>query len=451
MLTDVPGGIRAIADSCLVVDALGGKVRKELLEEFVQLQLVSYENLFGEGKEHHSLDQVERRWAWFKRLLKYIDSKFAGVFPNHWRLPLRLCLEFIERTKMHLIAMLTDLESRDATDVNALLKALKSALRFEQEMTDRFNLLHELQQSKDAEVIKAKAIAQDLETKQRLRKEEKLMYIPVDYSSKNQEDETESGFLSLAHAAVSTGISGVFDKFLGCYVLLERKNLEELLQRLASEEDVTSEGDGNGAGDNSHGNVYGSSTNMFVFIKNSIKRCTTLTTGQTFLSLSKEFKTCMHNYVEMLRNRCPPPITNMAGAPPIYRLPPGGEVGICYMINTGEYCAEVVPQLEQMIQAKILPSLSSKVDFATEAEAFMDLVAYSLKVLVAGIMDRLEPSFRTMQSINWGGTTSVGEESPYLHAINGVLIDAIPKIRESLTPSYFNNYCTKLATEILQR
>ncbi len=81
----------------------------------------------------------------------------------------------------------------------------------------------------------------------------------------------------------------------------------------------------------------------------------------------------------------------------------------------------------------------------------MDLVAFALKVLVSGILDRLDPSFRAMAATNWGALAQVGEESAYLHLLNAVLLDAVPKIRDSLSPSYFNNYCTKLATEILQR
>lgn len=46
----LPGGLRAVAESCLVVDSLGSSTRKTLLEEFVQMQLVTYENLFGVGK-----------------------------------------------------------------------------------------------------------------------------------------------------------------------------------------------------------------------------------------------------------------------------------------------------------------------------------------------------------------------------------------------------------------
>ena len=52
-----------------------------------------------------------------------------------------------------------------------------------------------------------------------------------------------------------------------------------------------------------------------------------------------------------------------------------------FLINTSEYCAEVVPQLEQMVQQKMNPNLAGKVDFSSEVEAFMDLAAYCLKVV----------------------------------------------------------------------
>lgn len=78
-------------------------------------------------------------------------------------------------------------------------------------------------------------------------------------------------------------------------------------------------------------------------------------------------------------------------------------------------------------------------------------IALGIKVLVAGLLDRLEPAFRTMAAINWAGFTSVGEESQYLHTCNAVLVEAIPKIRETLSGSYFTNLCNKIATEILAR
>lgn len=45
----------------------------------------------------------------------------------------------------------------------------------------------------------------------------------------------------------------------------------------------------------------------------------------------------------------------------------------------------------------------------------------------------------------------VGEESAHLLQMGVVLTDFVPKIREFLSASYFNTFCTRLATEMLQR
>ena len=54
--------------------------------------------------------------------------------------PLCFIWAIMERTKGHLVAVLTALESKDAMDVHALLKALQTTLRFEQEMATRFGI-----------------------------------------------------------------------------------------------------------------------------------------------------------------------------------------------------------------------------------------------------------------------------------------------------------------------
>jgi vacuolar protein sorting-associated protein 53 len=276
-----------------------------------------------------------------------------------------------------------------------------------------------------------------------LMKDDKLMYLPTDHTRENQEDESESGFLKLANNVVSGGISSVFDKFLGSYVLLEKHNLDDMLAKLSAADDVTGEGK-----TQQSGNVYASASSMFVFIKNSIKRCIALTTGQTFFALSQEFRVCMQNYIAILKSRAPAEVST---TPLLYRLPPGTEISLCFLINTGEYCAEVAPQLEQMIQQKIQPSLATKVNFEQEADAFMDLVAFGLKILVVGMVDRLEAGFRAMNNISWSTFEMVGEESAYLRSFQAILVDSMPQIRASLSPSYFSNFCTKLSSEILTR
>jgi hypothetical protein len=135
MVESLPGNMRSMADACLVIDSLGAAARKELLDEFVDQQLKPYDNIFGVGQAHFGLDQVDRRWAWIKRLVRNVDAKFGTICPAHWRLPHRICVSFIDRTKVHFIQLLT---AEQNTDVTLLLKTLQATLRFEQDMKARF-------------------------------------------------------------------------------------------------------------------------------------------------------------------------------------------------------------------------------------------------------------------------------------------------------------------------
>jgi hypothetical protein len=58
IMQSLPGHLRSLPDACLVVDALGPFVRKQLLAEFVKLQLVPYEQTFGPERAHYNLEEV---------------------------------------------------------------------------------------------------------------------------------------------------------------------------------------------------------------------------------------------------------------------------------------------------------------------------------------------------------------------------------------------------------
>ena len=49
---------KALQEACLVVNALGPQARKDLLDEFVQLQMLPYEKYFAVGKPYFGLDHV---------------------------------------------------------------------------------------------------------------------------------------------------------------------------------------------------------------------------------------------------------------------------------------------------------------------------------------------------------------------------------------------------------
>jgi hypothetical protein len=64
-------------------------------------------------------------------------------------------------------------------------------------------------------------------------------------------------------------------------------------------------------------------------------------------------------------------------------------------------------------------------------------------------MEKLDTAFRTMAHTNWSTDTQVGEESAYVLQINKRLGEFVAKIREFLSGTYFNTFCTRLSTEIL--
>ena len=81
----------------------------------------------------------------------------------------------------------------------------------------------------------------------------------------------------------------------------------------------------------------------------------------------------------------------------------------------------------------------------------MDVLAHAMSVLHSGAMGRLENAFKAMQNVNWASNNMVGEESPYVHQWHSTLQTLMSNVRDSLTDTYFRNFCTKLAASILER
>jgi hypothetical protein len=139
-----------------VVDALGGSARRRQMASFCQQQLQPYKRTFLPGSEAAQLDAVERRFAWFRRLLRELDGRFAEVFPLHWRLEHRLTILFLEQTRALLSTQLEGGDDPDKGNVTVLLKALQKSLVFEKEMKAKF-------EADLPEALRAKAAGLDAE------------------------------------------------------------------------------------------------------------------------------------------------------------------------------------------------------------------------------------------------------------------------------------------------
>lgn len=448
--------------ACMAIDALGQDIRTKLIHEFCSDQLEPYQLIFK--PKHHpktkrtattsssvatkeedptSLDQVERRFAWYRRLLRSIEEAFDKVFPPHWKVQYQLTTIFLSQTSDHLLTLLQG-KDKDCENVTILLKSLQKSMIFEKEMMAWLQREHNVvfirnsaestgkntnkgrAQQEDEEQLEfdesGKAVAADSAEgikvryirqmkKDRNKKENEGDLINTTSESfldqKNQVNEPVPTLLGVA--------SGAFDNFMGPYISLEREQLDEQINQAASDLSVDTRGELP---------VFVSSTNIFLYIKNSITRCTVLTKGRTFFLLYKAFCDKLRKYAVVLSNKYPTPTSAAATAvmslvPPStstsllsstsnYKISPGEEIVICHVINTCEYCSETIEALQDLIADKIDTQFKEQVDMTNEQDAFQDVTAKGIKILVSGLERRLDVAYREMGSINWGSMSAVG-------------------------------------------
>ncbi|CAM9907786.1 unnamed protein product [Scytosiphon promiscuus] len=451
---DKPGQFRSLQEACLVVDALGGQARQQQIECFCNQQMQPYGPLFPQGSMQAQLDQVDRRFAWFRRLLRGVDLRFDGVFPKHWLLQHRLCIRFLAQTRTALAEILEG--SKEAEDVTVLLKSVHKCLAFENEAHSRFEAKEDgnrpatqvgpaegdLSEPTSAEAVRRHyanlsqghgrdATALGHGTQQSL-------FVTLSANGEGVKDEVEG-----ALPAIMGMLSGVFEPFMGPYIAFERRNLDDLIKTAArtvglSDDDIDRD---------RKLPVFSTSVNIFVYIKNSIQRCTKFTTGQTFFELHHEYKSCLRAYANLLQAKLP----NLQGSAALQQhLAEDGEcVAVCYVVNTAEYCADILPQLEDMIKGKMGASFAEKVDLTEEQEPYYNVITQAVRVLVSGLESRVEPAFRAMSAINWGSCEMVGEESLYVRSIHDAFQSFVPNIRSLLSTLYFRNFCDKMVTSFL--
>ena len=249
--------------------------------------------------------------------------------------------------------------------------------------------------------------------------------------------------------------SSAFDDYLAPYIELEEQSMDEQLVASLDDRAVDARGELP---------VFTSSTNLFVYIKGSITRCTALTKGRAFFLLYQAFQEALQKYATVLSGKLPPAVSggpsvvgglNIAGvygkqdstpaSNATYRIPPGGETTVSNVISTCEYCADTVEALEDLIRDTIDEDYQARIDMTDQQEAFHDVIAKSVRVLVSGLQYRIDGAIKEMSNINWSSFDMVGEESTYVRSIHEEIEPFVTSIRELIPTSYFRSFCDKFA------
>ncbi|KAG0130386.1 Vps53-like protein [Tuber indicum] len=379
-----------LSEACTVMDALGDGARARLVTWYCNTQLREYRQVFRGNDEAGSLDNISRRYAWLKRILKVYDDEHTGIFPLSWKVDEMLVKSFCDGTRDDFKGILQRAlrkEGGKSLDVNLLLKCLQETLDFEHYLERRFSAdrmsIDTVSSRDERPLIFGKAISEAFEP-----------------------------YLSLWVDDLDRQLSAMIPKYR--------------IQPLRSgDEDFTPSS-----------SVLPSSIELFHFYRLSLAQCAKLSTGSKLLDLSKIFAKHLDQYAEaVLLNYFSP--MEKAGA----------LVGedIVVVLNTADYAHATTQQLEDKVKSKVDPEFSFKVDFEKQQDALLGVVTSAIRLLVRKVEVVAEPAWREMRNTPWSRLEAVGDQSGYVNVLLSSVKETVGEIL-ALTgkETYQRAFCDKV-------
>ncbi|PNY08836.1 vacuolar sorting-associated protein 53 [Trifolium pratense] len=402
--------LQQLSDACLVVDALEPSVKEELVNNFCNRELTSYEQIF-EGAELAKLDKTERRYAWIKRRMRS-NEEIWKIFPSSWHVSYRLCILFCKKTRKQLEDILSNLKEKP--DVGTLLLALQRTLEFEDELAEKFGGGTQNREiGNEIEEIGRGANSSSSASDIRKKYEKKLA------AHQGSESEGKDGSKDLAVPGAGFNFRGIvsscFEPHLTVYVELEEKTLMDSLEKLVQEETWDIEEGGQSS-------VLSSSM-------------------QVFQRILKAYATKLFARLPKGGTGIVAAATGMDGQ---IKTSDRDERVICYIVNSAEYCHKTAGELAESVSKIIDHQFADGVDMSEVQDEFSAVITKSLVTLVHGLETKFDIEMAAMTRVPWGTLESVGDQSEYVNAINLILTTSIPTLGSLLSPVYFQFFLDKV-------
>lgn len=345
-----------LAEGCQVVEVLGESAKSRLINWYCNSQLREYRQVFRGSEEAGSLDNMSRRYAWLKRLLKTYDEEHATIFPASWKVNSILTNAFCEGTREDFKGILSrSTKSGQTLDVSQLLSCLQETLDFEHFLDKK--LVGPSRTSMDA------------------------------YASSQDQP------------VYNQSISEAFVPYLSLWIEDQDKQLALLMRQYKQTPLKPPDEEFNPQ------LVISSSTELFTFYRHSLAQCAKLSTGNSLAELFKVFAKYLDQYAQQILLAY---ILERANNPTI------ALEDIVMVINTADYCYTTTNQLEEKIKSRIDEAYKSKIDLQNQADAFMGIASSGVRLLVRSVEISLEPAWREMRNMPWSKLDTVGDNSSYV-------------------------------------
>ncbi|CAK7562890.1 MAG: Vacuolar protein sorting-associated protein 53 [Sporothrix epigloea] len=399
-----------LIEACMVMDALGDQARSRLVTWYVNTMLREYRQVFRGNDEAGNLDNIGRRYAWFRRMLATHEEEHAAIFPTHWHVNETLATNFCDGTREDFKGILErSMRRTDAAgkiDVNLLLGCLQETLEFEQGLERRFAS------------EKPRASIDTL-------------------SSADERTQSFNG-----------SISAAFEPYLSLWVDLQDRSLAALMPRYKTQAFVE-QGE-----EFSPESIAPSALELFHVYKLTLSQCAKLSKGERLLDLSRILAKYLDEYAQqVLLHSLHLPTTQASQAAQtahqhtalLSAAVAAPLNDIIVVMNTADFWNKNTTQLEENIRKRIDPELAERVDLSSQSDAFLGVAGSSVQVLVRKVEAECEPAWREMRNTNWSRMEGVSDHSSYVTELLKIVNDQATAILTVMAkPQYARAFCDHL-------
>ncbi|TWU75308.1 Vacuolar protein sorting-associated protein 53 [Metarhizium rileyi] len=378
-----------LVEACLVMDALGDAAKSRIVTWYVNTELREYRKVFRGNDEAGSLDNIGRRYAWFKRMVKTYEDEHSGIFPSYWHVGELLTTAFCDGTRDDFKGILERSMRRgdgNKVDVNLLLSCLQETLDFEQSLEKKFS---------DGPRASIDTL-----------------------SSAEEKAHNFNGLISVA-----------FEPYLSLWVDSQDRQLASMIPKHRSQPLIPVDEEFSPQG------IIPSAIELFHFYKLTLSQCAKLSTSERLLDLSKVLSRYLDEYAQQVL---------------LHVLQAGGHHGpslhhVILVLNTADFWHINTGQLEENIKKRIDHELVSKVDLSSQADAFLGVASAAVLALVHLVELECEGTWREMKNTNWSTMDAAGDQSTYVgelvknvHTKTGEILGLVGK------QQYARAFCDKL-------
>ncbi|KIJ51343.1 hypothetical protein M422DRAFT_157993 [Sphaerobolus stellatus SS14] len=404
---------KVIMDAALVVDVLGEEVRNSLIDRFCSIELKEYRRIFRATDEAGQLDNISRRFAYFRRLLSTYDTDYARVFPAEWKVGCALAVKWNEVTRDDLAATLSKV---------AVAKTLTVTL-----------LLESLQQTTEFEVFLARKLG-------------------VSYTHMLTE---LAPILAIPNPKP---MSSAFEPHMGVFVDAQDKALSDLLTPYRGAKsrpslDNTQTSAATSDSDNPPITVLSSSTELFYFYAQNLDQCSKLSNKAMLADMFGVWGKWLRIYAEdvlmasMKRSEKEKERRSMDGRANISQIKHAALI-----INTADYCQVTAQELEEKVKEKISEEYQEKVSLQAERDLFVGVISSAIITLLKELEASIEGPLLTMQRTPWATVETVSGESPYIADLGKAIEEVVSVVRDHIEQKkYLRNFFDKASSLVITK